>query len=88
MNKLFKLLCSLPLILITLFYIPFLGIILIIFRYYIYKNKKYYSLPVYLIVIGFLILLPKMLNIFLKIFKIKFNLINISELVSSDFIKL
>ena len=39
-NLLLKFLSSLPLILIMLYFIPFLGICLILFRYFVNDNKK------------------------------------------------
>ena len=81
MEKLLKLLCSIPIILLLLYYIPFLGIILILFRYYVYRNKKYYSLPIYLISCGLFLLLPRLLSFVVKTFKLN---INISEFISSD----
>ena len=52
-NKFFKLLCSLPVVLIVLYFIPFLGICLILFRYYVYRGNKYYKTPALLLVCGF-----------------------------------
>ena len=70
MNKLLKILCSLPIILIASYFVPFLGICLILFRYYEYKNKKYYILPITLIILGIIILLPKIINYVVSILKI------------------
>ncbi len=39
-NLLFKILSSLPVILIALYFIPFLGVCLILLRYFMYDNKK------------------------------------------------
>lgn len=53
-----KLLCSIPIILITLYYIPFLGICLLLFRTFIYDAKKDYNTQLILIICGILILFP------------------------------
>ena len=37
-REIFKILTSIPVILIVLYFIPFLGVCLIIFRYFIYKK--------------------------------------------------
>lgn len=83
MNKLFKLLCSLPVILIALYYIPFLGIVLMLFRYYVYNNNKYYSMPIYLIISAIVIILPKLINAAIKALKISLSL-DLDKIVESD----
>ena len=89
MNMIFKFLCSIPIILVTLYYIPFLGIILILFRYYVYSRKRYYSLPICLIVLGILITIPKLVKVLYNLLKINFNLSTINRIVeSSIYIKL
>ena len=53
-NSLFKLLCSIPVILVFLYFIPFLGICLMLFRCYIYKGKKnslYSTLFIFIIIV-------------------------------------
>ena len=39
-NKLFKLLASIPVILLCLYFIPFVGVCLIGLRYFVYRNNK------------------------------------------------
>ncbi len=68
-REIFKILTSIPVILIVLYFIPFLGVCLIIFRYFIYKNK-YYKLPLTLVICGILIIIPNIVNSILKSFKI------------------
>lgn len=91
-NLLFKMLSSLPVILITLYFIPFLGVCLIILRYFMYSNNKRISTPIYIIGVGFLVLLPKGLNLILDITKIELNTIPYlkdivnTELYNVDFI--
>lgn len=70
-NKIFKILCSIPVILITLYFIPFIGVILILFRYYVYRNEKYYKTPLILLICGLLLLIPRVANSVIKI--LKFN---------------
>ena len=91
-NILLKVLCSIPIILISLYFIPFLGICLIILRYFIYSNKMI-LMPLLLIIIGIIILVPKFLNSLLNLIKFDvnkipyFNDIINSSLYSADFIK-
>ena len=65
-NNLFiKLLCSIPVILVVLYFIPFLGVCLILFRAYIYRNKNIKTY-VLLLVCGLLILIPKLIDSIIK----------------------
>ena len=73
-NLLFKILASLPIILLMLYFIPFLGIILILFRFFVYSNKKI-STSIYITLVGILILIPKIIYFILGIFKIDINTI-------------
>lgn len=68
-NKFFKLLCSLPVVLIVLYFFPFLGICLILFRYYVYRENKYYKTPTLLLVCGILLLIPKLTDSIIKMLK-------------------
>ena len=69
-NLIIKILCNFIVILLTLYFIPFLGVCLIIFRFCIYKNKRHYSLSVCLIVTGLLLLVPKIINSLIRILKL------------------
>ncbi len=70
-NKLFKLIASMPVILLTLYFIPFVGVCLTGFRYFVYKNKKQYSTSISLIVWGIICLIPKMVISVLDVLKIE-----------------
>ncbi len=91
-NLLFKILSSLPIILISLYFIPFLGVCLILLRYFIYDNKKRISTPIYIVGIGILILIPKALNLILDVAKVDITTIPClkdiigAELYNVDFI--
>ena len=91
-NLLFKILSSLPVILIALYFIPFLGICLILLRFFISNNKKRILTPMYIAGIGLLVLIPKGLNLIFNLVKVDTNtipylkdIIN-SELYNVDFI--
>lgn len=86
MNKFLKILCSLPIILIVLYFIPFLGICLILFRYYVYRSrKKYYSTPIYLLVCGLLILIPQAINSIIKMLNINsIEIPYLNTIITSD----
>lgn len=88
-----RLLSSIPIILIFLYFIPFLGICLILLRYLYNNKKKRISTSIYLIVLGVFILIPTVLNSILDIMKVPNNtipylnnIINL-ELYHVDFIR-
>lgn len=74
-NLLFKILSSLPVILIVLYFIPFLGVCLILLRYFMYDNKKRISTPMYIVGVGILVLIPKALNLILDVAKVDISTI-------------
>lgn len=91
-NLICKLLASFPIILIALYFTPFLGICLILFRYFIYNNKKRISTPICIVGVGLLILIPKGLDLIFNIAKIDItkipylsNILN-ADLYNVDFI--
>lgn len=81
-NKFYKILCSLPVILIALYFIPFIGVCLILFRSFIYNNRKKHNHLIALIVIGIIILIPKILEFVINIVNIKIPYIN--DILSND----
>lgn len=71
-NKFLKLLTSLPIILIMLYFIPFLGVCLILFRYFIVKdNENKTSMTIFCV--GLLILIPKGIDYLFKLIKFDTN---------------
>lgn len=85
MNNLFKILCSLPIILVALYFVPFLGVCLLLFRYYVYRStKKYYSFLLCLILCGFLILVPEMVVSIIKILNLNIKIPYLSSIITSD----
>ncbi|MBE6140410.1 MAG: hypothetical protein E7172_02615 [Firmicutes bacterium] len=65
-NNLIKIITSLPIILLAIYLSSFLGICLIILRFFVI-NKNRTNLPIFLIVLGIICLLPKILNIFMEV---------------------
>lgn len=82
-NAIVKLLCSLPIILITMYFVPFLGVCLILFRCFAY-NKKHYSTSITLIVCGLLILLPKLVDYINHIFKSPIKISYLEKILNSN----
>lgn len=79
---LFKFLSSLPIILIVLYFIPFLGICLILFRYFINNNKKNNSTSILLVGFGLLILIPKLLDFVLNVMEFKLTIPYLNDIVN------
>lgn len=88
-NLFIKLLVSIPVVLIFLYFIPFLGVCLLLFRFFVYNGRKNIFTSAILLGLGILILVPKLLLL------LKINISNIaylgkfvnSNLYKVDFIK-
>ena len=88
-NIILKILLSIPIILIALYFIPFLGVCLIIFKLFVYGSKKGIITSVSLLIVGLLVLIPKVLSLTkINIDKIPYlkDIIN-SDMYNINFIK-
>lgn len=92
-NILIRMLCSIPVILALLYFLPFLGVCLIIFRYIVYySDRRRIVTPYYLVSTGIIILIPKLLKFIFNSFEYNadnipyFNKIINSELYKVNFI--
>ena len=88
-NIILKILLSIPIILIALYFIPFLGVCLIIFKLFVYGSKKSIITSVSLLIVGLLVLIPKVLSLTkINIDKIPYlkDIIN-SDMYNINFIK-
>ncbi len=74
-NKIMKILTSLPIVLLFLYFIPFLGVILLLARLMVYKGKIKSSFI--LIGLGIIILIPNILESILKLFNVNIESIPI-----------
>ena len=54
-----KIICSLPVLLITLYFVPPLGVVLTIARLFIYGSYRYYRVPAAILVVALLCLAPR-----------------------------
>lgn len=54
-----KLICSLPVLLVTLYFVPPLGVVLTIARLFIYGSYRYYRVPAVILVVALLCLAPR-----------------------------
>lgn len=85
-NRFLKILCSIPIILILLYFIPFLGVCFIILRFFIYHNKKRISIPILLIGVGILIYIPKGLYDMFGMIKFDSSVLPyFNEIINSNF---
>lgn len=84
MKKVLSLLCSIPVILVALYFIPFLGIVLILFRLYFKKQDKIYMLPTFLIATALTIFIPKIIYLVVNALAIKVNIPFLDKIISSD----
>lgn len=85
-NLLIKILLSIPIILISLYFIPFFGICLVLLRNIIYGNKKRNFTLICITVVGFIILLPKGLSLVLGLTKTDIGTIPyLNDIVNSKF---
>lgn len=79
-NIFIKILISIPAILITLYFLPFLGVILILLRLILSNNKR--SNLFFILIVGLVLLIPKIISY------LPFNLDNIpylKQLINSEF---
>lgn len=85
-NNLFlKILCSIPLILLFLYFIPFLGICLLILRFLTYTESSKKNTAVILVVLGVFLLIPKILEKVLIIFNYDVNkILYLGDIVNSN----
>ena len=88
LHFLVKILCSLPVILLFLYFIPFIGVCLIILRgvFYSYErsfnNEKHFSLSSMFITIGLVLFIPNIMDQILKYITVE----NTSFLFLHDFV--
>ena len=83
-NKFLKLITSMPVILIILYFIPFLGVCLIFLRYFMSSIRKRVYTPIVLFIIGLLILIPKFLNVISDVVSFDINSIPyLSDIINS-----
>lgn len=84
-NLLFRMLSSLFVIFIALYFVPFLGICLILLRYFILGNKRRMLTPLWIIGFGIIIFIPKGLKLVLD--TVNFDLTRVpylSDLVNTE----
>ena len=81
-NMFVKILLSLPVIFTTLYFIPFLGICLLVVRLFINNRKNLFTSSI-IFITGILILIPKILNSVLNLIKIDIPFLN--DIINNEF---
>ncbi len=84
MKKILSILCSIPIILTALYFIPFLGIVLILFRLYFKSQEKIYKLPLFLILTAVIIFIPKAVYMAINAFAIKIKIPYLDKIIEAD----
>ena len=85
-NIFIKLLCSIPVILLMLYFIPFLGICLILFRLFVYSDKRKKSTPIIILITGILCLLPKGIELLTNAINVDITKIPyLNDILTSDY---
>ncbi|MBE6149194.1 MAG: hypothetical protein E7170_00540 [Firmicutes bacterium] len=75
-SKFLKLISSIPVILIVLYFLPFLGICLTVLRCFVHRKGKLLDFSKILILVGILILVPKGVQMLFNLVNFEFNYLN------------
>ena len=86
-NNMLKILCSLPVILLFLYFVPLVGVCLIVLRCFTYRGSKKQFISNSLIIIGILILIPRIVGEVVSFLKQDIHYLN-DVLASDIYIKL
>lgn len=73
-KNLIKLICSLPVVLVVLYFVPVLGIIMVIARYFLYSERHFYRMPIAMIIVGLVALLPRGLELAITNFNLNLSI--------------
>ena len=83
-NGLVKLICSLPVVLIVLYFLPALGVIMVIARYFIYGERHFFRTPVVLMLVGLILLVPRGLQLAIENFNLSFTIPFLSDILNLE----
>lgn len=83
-NGLVKLICSLPVVLIVLYFLPVLGVIMVIARYFIYSERHFFRTPVVLMLAGLILLVPRGLQLATENFNLGFTIPYLSDILNFE----
>ena len=83
-NGLVKLICSLPVVLIVLYFLPALGVVMVIARYFIYGERHFFRTPVVLMLAGLILLVPRGLQLATENFNLGFTIPYLSDILNFE----
>lgn len=83
-NGLVKLICSLPVVLIVLYFLPALGVVMVIARYFIYSERHFFRTPVVLMLAGLILLVPRGLQLATENFNLGFTIPYLSDILNFE----
>jgi len=83
-NGLVKLICSLPVVLIVLYFLPALGVVMVIARYFIYGERHFFRTPVVLTLAGLILLVPRGLQLATENFNLGFTIPYLSDILNFE----
>ena len=70
-NPVFKILSSIPVILIALYFLPILGVLLLVLRYFVVSPRQKTWTPVILLIVGAVLLIPKLIEWVIEIINLE-----------------
>ena len=79
-----KIICSIPVLLVVLYFLPPLGIFMLIGRYFVYDSRHYYRAPISLFIIGAIILIPRGLELLNSNFNLSLSIPNFNYIVQPE----
>ena len=81
-NSFMKFLLSIPIILLVLYFLPILGVIMLIARYFIYGSRHYYRAPIVLLIVALILLIPHGLELAMANFGVELTIPYFKEFIS------
>lgn len=83
-NNILKALLSLPVILIVLYFLPVLGVIMLIARYFVYGSRNYYRAPILILIFSLLLLIPRGLELAMVNFNFNISIPYLNNVLNSE----
>jgi len=77
-----KFLLSIPIILLVLYFLPVLGVIMLITRYFVYGSRHYYRAPIVLLIVSLILLIPHGLELAMANFGFELTIPYFREFIS------
>ncbi len=82
--KLMKFLCSIPVILLLLYFLPPLGVIVFLARYLVYGDRHFFRAPVVIAIVSLILLIPQGLYLANQNFNLNLSVPFLNEVIDSN----